>query len=65
MSQLDDVEQSDVPFPALDPTDVVAMQFGQLRELLLRQLALFSQLADALSECDSRVGIRHPAILGT
>jgi hypothetical protein len=62
--ELDDVQETDVPFAALDPTDVVPMQLSQFGELLLRQVAFQSQLADALSENDSRVGIRHPAILG-
>jgi hypothetical protein len=65
MGKLHDIEQADVPLAALDPAHIVAMQFRQLRELLLRQLALHSQLADTPSEYDSRVGIRHPAILGT
>ena len=63
MCQLHDVEQADVPFPALYSADVVAVQFCNLRKLLLREFAFNSELADTSSEYDSGVGIRHPAIL--
>jgi hypothetical protein len=48
--QFHNVEQSDVSLAALDPADVVPMQLCQLRELLLRELAFYSQLADTSSE---------------
>jgi hypothetical protein len=53
MRQLHDIEQANVPFPALYPAHIVPMQLGQLGELLLRDLAFLSQLADAPSEYDS------------
>jgi hypothetical protein len=62
--QLHDIKQADVPLPALDPAYIIPMKLSELRELFLRQVSLQSQLADALSEDDSRVGMRHLAILG-
>jgi hypothetical protein len=62
--QLYNVEQADVSFPSFYTAHVVPMQFTQLREPFLREFLLFAQLADALSEYQPRVGIRHPAILG-
>ena len=47
VSQLDNVDQPDVAFAALDSTDVVSMQVGQLRQAFLRKAALHPQFANA------------------
>jgi hypothetical protein len=38
--QFDNIEQADVPSPALHPTHMVPVQVGQLRQLFLRQVTL-------------------------
>jgi hypothetical protein len=63
--QLDNIQKADVPLPTLDPAHIVSMQFCQLRELFLREIAFFSQLADTPSEHNPGVGIRHLTILRT
>ncbi len=50
--QLDDVEQADVSFAAFHSADIVAVQIGLFRQLLLRQPLLKPKLASA----DSRTG---------
>jgi hypothetical protein len=65
VGELHDVDQANVPFAALDPADVIAVQFRQLRELLLRETAFYSQFAEASSESDSGIGVSHLAILRT
>jgi hypothetical protein len=54
MGQFHDVEQADVSLSALDPAHVIAVQLRQLGELLLREIAFHSQLADTPSEIASR-----------
>jgi len=48
--QPDDVQQSDVPFAPLDAANVVSMQAGQLRKVLLRQTAVRPQFANSLAK---------------
>ena len=45
-----DVDESDVPFRAFDLADVVAIETGELREALLREISLDPQLAEAFAE---------------
>ncbi len=44
-SQFDDVLQSDVPLPSLDPTNVIAMQPCSLGQFLLREPALVAKFS--------------------
>lgn len=48
--KLHDIQQSDVALAALDSTDVVSMQVGQFRELLLRKSAFDSQFAQPFTQ---------------
>ena len=45
-----DVHQRHIPFRALDLSDVVAVEAGQFGEVLLREISLRSQLAEAFAE---------------
>lgn len=53
--QGDDVEQAEVALAAFDAADVVAVQAGELGELLLGEAALHAELADARSEEHARI----------
>jgi hypothetical protein len=44
-SQFDDVLQSDVPLPSLNPADIVAMQPSSFSQFLLRVPALVAELS--------------------
>src|ERR1019366_3553104 len=57
VSKLDDVEQADVAFAALDASDIVTMQVRQLCEAFLRQAALHPRSGPAAA-CGS--GRLHP-----
>ena len=59
-----DVQQRDVSLPALDPSDVVAMQTRQLRKLFLGKSLFETKPAQVLSERESRVGTGHLVIFG-
>ena len=65
VSQCDDVQQGDIALATLDSADVVAVQIGQLRQLLLREAAFEPERADSLSEHHPRVWGSHPAIMGS
>jgi len=50
LRQLDDVLQSDIPFAALDATDVVAMQARALGQLFLGIAPLVAELPQPSAE---------------
>ena len=50
MSESHNVQQCDIALASLDTTDVVAMEPGQLRKLLLGETVFEPQFADMLSE---------------
>ena len=64
MGQLDDIEEANIPFPALHTAHIVTMQVGQLCQLLLRQLALQPELAYSSTEHNARV-TWHAVIIET
>lgn len=53
---------ADVSLPTFDAADIVPVQIGPLRQLLLRNLPLQAQLSNPLSNC-SRKAPPHPAML--
>jgi hypothetical protein len=59
---LNDVVKRDVPLPAFDLGDVVAMNISPIRQLLLADLPLFPQCSDSLSKLNE--DIPHPHMVG-
>jgi hypothetical protein len=62
--QLNDVFQGDVSLPTLHTADVVPVQPGSLRKLLLRIAAILSQGPHCCSEDRLRRSFSHPLMLG-
>ena len=50
VGDLDDVFERNVPFPSLDPSDIIAVQTGSFRKLLLRQAPLDTKRSHRASE---------------
>ena len=50
MRQRDDIEESNITFPTLDSSNIVAVKTGKLGQPLLRQPASRSQLANLRSK---------------
>jgi hypothetical protein len=63
--QLHNVDETDVSLSALYAAHIVAVQVGQFSQLLLREAALQSQLAQLSAEHNAGVCDRHAAIIGT
>ena len=55
MREFNNVQQSEVALAALDSADIVAMQVGQFRQLLLRKTAFESQFAEPFTQQSARV----------
>lgn len=62
LREVQQVEEAEVPQASLNVADVVPVQARQLRELLLRQAAACSKLADPVAEHAQRVDLRHVGI---
>jgi hypothetical protein len=58
-SKFEDVLQADVPLAPLNPPDVVPMEFGSLREALLRPATAEAEFPDYLSKLHLWVGVRR------
>ncbi len=63
LRQLDDILQAHVPFPSLDAADVIAMQVGSLRQLLLRIAPLFAEPSYSGAESGFDSTRSHPSML--
>jgi hypothetical protein len=63
LCQLDDILQSHVSFPSLDAADVIAVQVGSLRQLLLRITPLFAEPPYSSAEPGFDSTRSHPSML--
>ena len=59
---LNELVKRDVPLPAFNLGDVVAMNIGAIRQLLLADVPLFPQCSDSLPKLNK--DIPHPHIVG-
>lgn len=57
--QLGHVQDSHIPFPALDAADVVPVKPGAFGELLLRETKTIAQLAHLPPKHDAEILTRH------
>jgi len=56
MCQFDDIDETYVPLPTLDPTDVIPVQVGTIRQLFVAPSALWPKLSQSLPQNGSRIG---------
>ena len=64
MSQFYDVDETHISFTTLNPTHVIPVKVGQLRQLFLREFALDTKLPKSIPENLPWVWIWHRAMIG-